>query len=96
MYVVWFAMLGGDSRLGWDPTTLPDGRVEHFWDEERVVGAWFAQHVTQAPGIAWDVFYLYGPDAVWQSEPEPLIATGRTVFDGRALLEEHVGRLLQP
>ena len=96
MYAVWFSMLGGDSRLGWDPTTLPDGRVEHFWDEERVVGAWFARRVAEKPGIVWDVFFLYGPDAAWDDAPVPLVATGRTVFRERAMLQEQVGRLIQP
>jgi hypothetical protein len=88
---VWFAMLGGDSRLGWDATTLPDRRVERFWDQEHV-GAWFIQHVAHAPGVAWDVFCLYDPDAAWHSEPKPLMATGRTVFGERAFLQEHVER----
>lgn len=60
---------------------LTDPRVVHFWDENRVVGRWFAQHDPENSdnGIVWDAYYLYGPEAAWDSKPQPLISAGATV-----------------
>jgi hypothetical protein len=60
---------------------LTDPRVVNFWDENRVVGRWFAQHDPENSdsGIVWDAYYLYGPDAEWDSTPQPLISSGATV-----------------
>ena len=86
VYVVWFSMLPTDarSRWGWTGGVLTDSRTSHFWDERRVVGRWFAEHGNPEDsdgGIVWDTYYLYGPDAYWDSKPGPLISTGTTVRD---------------
>ena len=62
-------MLGPDSRSAWDGSVLSDSRVKQFWDEQRVVGQWFAEHVNGYRGTAWDVYYLYGPEAKWDTVP---------------------------
>lgn len=54
IYFVWFAMLGGDARDEWALSLLPDARVAHYWDEERLVGRWFARNVEGWDGIVWD------------------------------------------
>ena len=71
------------SRWGWTGGVLTDPRTSHFWDEKRVVGRWFAEQGTgdSDGGIVWDTYYLYGPDASWDSKPGPLISTGTTVRD---------------
>ncbi len=67
MYVVWEPMLSGDSkklaarmsRKAKDPRM-----VYQAWDNERVTGkTWQAS--MDLPGIAWDVYFLYGPDTEW-------------------------------
>ncbi len=67
MYVVWEPMLSGDSkalasrmsRKATDPRM-----VYQAWDNERVTGkTWQASMDLQ--GIAWDVYFLYSPDAAW-------------------------------
>jgi hypothetical protein len=63
VYAVWFNMLYGDSRDGWDGNGLTDQRVLHFWDEQKLVGNWFSTNVTHARGTTWDFYALYGPDA---------------------------------
>ncbi len=76
MYVVWEPMLSGDSkrlaermsRKAKDPRM-----VYQAWDNERVTGkTWQAS--MDLPGIAWDVYFLYGPDTEWgedgPSQPE--------------------------
>ncbi len=62
VYVVWFNMLPGDSRDLVDRKVLNDHRVVNYYDPNRVVGTWFAEH-TGGGGIVWDAYFLYGADA---------------------------------
>jgi len=87
-------MLAGDSREEWDGSTMPDARVTHFWDGELQVGRWFAQQVNGYDGVAWDIYYLYGPDAVWENVPSPLVGSGRTIYAERQSLQRQVSTLL--
>jgi hypothetical protein len=98
VYVVWFSMLPTDarSRWGWTGGVLTDPRAVHFWDEQKAVGRWFAQHYPESSnnGVVWDTYYLFGPDAQWDSKPEPLISTGATVRAELDQLKEKVRPLL--
>ena len=88
-------MLWSDSRGAWNGTTMPDPRVSHFWDGDLQVGDWFAKEVDGFDGTAWDAYYLYGPEATWETVPEPLLASGGTIYAEREKLEERVGALLE-
>jgi hypothetical protein len=94
VYAVWFNMLPGDHRLRWDGAGLTDPRVVHLWDEQKLAGTWFAERVDGRAGIAWDVYYLYGPQAQWEAEPGPLVSSGRTIIARRAQLESSIATLL--
>jgi hypothetical protein len=99
VYVVWFSMLPTDARSRWSWTggVLTDPRVVHFWDEKKIVGSWLAKQENpqdETPGIVWDAFYLYGPDALWDVKPEPLIINGATVRDKADELRENLEPLL--
>jgi hypothetical protein len=94
VYAVWLPMLWSDAREMWNGTVMPDSRVIHFWDGERKVGSWFAEHVDGYEGIAWDTYYLYGPDAAWETTPSPLMGSGGTIYGERENLEIQVGTLL--
>jgi hypothetical protein len=87
-------MLWSDARETWNGNTMPDARVTHFWDGEREVGMWFSQHVDGYEGIAWDTYYLYGPEAVWENSPSPLAGSGGTIYGERETLELQVRSLL--
>ena len=65
----------------WGGSTLTDGRVSHFWDDEKTVGRWFAQQRPEDAdnGIIWDAYFLFGPEAQWDTKPAPLISSGSTV-----------------
>lgn len=80
VYTVWLEMLAGDRRSAWDPDLMPDPRVEHYWDADWAAGRWFAEKVLGFEGIAWDVYFLYGPEADWADAPAPLISSGFTVI----------------
>jgi hypothetical protein len=94
VYAVWLAMLGGDAREKWNGNAMPDPRVTHFWDGEYVIGQWFAKQVEGYRGIAWDVYFLYGPDATWESIPSPLIGSGGTIYGERETLKMQISTLL--
>jgi hypothetical protein len=87
-------MLWGDAREEWDGTTMPDPRVIHFWDGDTQIGQWFAKQVDGYEGVAWDVYYLYGPEATWNSIPSPLIGSGGTIYSKHKQLETQVQTLL--
>jgi hypothetical protein len=74
---------------------MTDARVIHYWDGDRKVGEWFAENVDGYEGIAWDTYYLYGPDADWETIPSPLVASGGTIYSERDTLEMQVRTLLE-
>ena len=91
-------MLVSDDRSKVDVNLLPDYRTTHYWDSERLLGTWFSQQqeyesATFGP-IAWDTYFLYGPDAKWDGVPEPLMTFGRTVISKSKNLEKSLSQLL--
>jgi hypothetical protein len=94
VYAVWLPMLWGDAREKWNGTNMPDPRAIHFWDGEMQVGQWFAKEVEGYRGISWDTYYLYGPDARWETIPSPLVGSGGTIIDQREALKTYLDRLL--
>ena len=95
VYAVWLPMLAADAREDWDGNTLPDPRVMHFWDGDLRVGQWFAEQVEGYRGVSWDTYYLYGPDAKWETVPLPLVGSGGTIYGERETLNMQVSRLLE-
>lgn len=89
VFVAWFAMRPGDGRHLVDRRVLGDRRVTNFWDERRLTGRWFAQHVAHDPGATWDAYFLYGPGALWDAQHEPLTSWGGTVIGSQ---DESCGR----
>ncbi len=65
---------------------MPDPRVTHLWDEQRLSGRWFAQHLHNAQDIIWDGYLLYGPDAKWEALPEPLIGSALREYEQLGLI----------
>jgi len=94
IYAVWLPMLGGDSRERWNGSTMPDTRVVHYWDGERTIGQWFAKEIDGYEGIAWDTYYLYGPDAIWKTVPSPLVGSGGPIYYEQESLKKQISILL--
>ena len=69
VHVIWFNMLPGDSREGWDEDVLADPRVTHYWDEDRVVGEALVEPLGHDGPIVWDAFAVHGPGAKWDDRP---------------------------
>ena len=55
---------------------------------------WFASEVDGYEGLSWDMYYLYGPDAIWETVPAPLVSSGGTIYDEREKLEKQILTLL--
>jgi hypothetical protein len=88
-------MLPGDDRSEWEFSLLSDSRVTHLWDEEKLAGRFFAQSEDFYLPIAWDIYYLYGPDARWDDKPSPLVSWGYTIMGKRNQLREDVSSFRQ-
>ncbi len=71
MYIVWEPMLSGDSKeLAYKMSRKEDDprMVYQSWDGQQLTGKlWQAK--MDLSGVAWDVYFLYGPDAVWNNGP---------------------------
>ena len=94
VYAVWLQMVPSVSRDKWDETLLPDPRVQHFWDGKLDAARWFAKQVDGYEGVSWDMYYLYGPEAVWDSVPLPLVDSGGTIYRERDVIRTKVNSLL--
>ncbi len=61
-------------------------------------GVWLPRQEVYKPVIfgplAWDIFFLYGPEAVWEEVPVPLITSGSTIIAKRDRLGSGISQLL--
>lgn len=66
MYVGWVPRLATDERFG-VAELLVDERVRHFWDDQGAIAT-----AIDGPesALAYDVYYLWGPDAEWGDRPD--------------------------
>lgn len=90
VYSVWVPIMAGDSQGRAQRATsfLPDARVKHFWTPEIEVANLFREAIGLSGGEpVWDVYFLYGSDALWQNEaPKPDFFMHQL----RGLPEEHL------
>ncbi len=95
VYAVWVPFLGGNEQAAdLSGQVLPDPRVIQYWDDAAATSAWFAKHVERSSAPAWDVFFLYGPNAEWTSIPGPLASSGGTIIGQSSALANAIGPLL--
>jgi hypothetical protein len=75
MMIVWVKSLSTDAeeKLPLAIDVIPDPRVTHFWDEERVLNAQLIDAVAFPVNMnVYDVFLLYDRDATWEKRlPRP-------------------------
>lgn len=99
VYAVWMPMLGGEERSDWDGGPLVEKRVRHFWDEEKVLGRWLADHETgdvgREGGVVWDAYFLFGPDARWDDEALEPLGAGATIIGETDALGREAATLLR-
>lgn len=96
VYAIWVPFLGGNEHAAdLSQRALPDPRVVQYWDGAAATSDWFAKNVQQSPAPAWDVYFLYGPDAEWTSVPGPLVSSGGSIIGQSSALESAITPLLQ-
>ncbi|MGH3351964.1 MAG: hypothetical protein ACRDPS_14950 [Nocardioides sp.] len=93
VYAVWLPVLGTDARTEWEDRILTDPRVHHLWDENQLVGRWFAARGYGDLPVHWDAAFVYQPTATWgyRDEPSELVAWGRPIIAHR----DELGRALE-
>ena len=77
---------------------MPDPRVSHFWDADREAYFWFPDQegyrdLIFGP-VAWDIFFLYSPEATWDDIPWPVVSSGSTIIRKRQDLADGLRSLL--
>jgi hypothetical protein len=71
---------------------LVDERARHYWDAKTRLGRYVAELLGEGDGTpAWDIYLVYGPDAMWGDEPK---ATGSPVISDSGGLEQALGPYL--
>lgn len=92
-------VIRGDSKLAVPDAValLPDSRVIHYWDQTRMSGSFFKKNIAPdvSSSVAWDMFFLYGPEAVWEEIPEQLVDKGRTIIGSSGALGYEFGELMK-
>ncbi len=69
--VVWIPAISGDDYGAAVRSLIKiyDDRSRHYWDGSQALGEAFAPVLSIRSRMAWDVYLLYGPDAVWKDTP---------------------------
>ena len=73
VYAVWLNQRSTDARDTIDTSIFDDPRVTLYWDGEGITGTYFAD-----ADVA--VYYVFGPQAAWGEDPEPVAAAGGPVL----------------
>jgi hypothetical protein len=96
-YAVWFNMVAGDQRSRWPKGLLHDPRVSEFWDQAKVLGAWYARQPQHPyPGeVTWDAWVLYGPQAKWTERATGALGWGYTILRTRDQLKRDLAAALR-
>lgn len=75
-YVVHEPVIGGAAKNIPGAADLVHGPVRHYWNPTgsfgRLASAAFDLHHDSKPVYAWDVWTIYGPDAVWKDAGPPV------------------------
>ena len=82
VYAIWLNQRVTDARDAIDASILDDRRVTQYWDGEGITGTYFADADVAGMGYAgfvYDVYYVFGPQAAWAEDPEPVAAAGGPV-----------------
>ena len=75
VYVVWNPSPGGvDPWPSPFPGLAPDDRITEYWDSGQVAAQWFASDIGSGT-VAYDAYYLFGPEARWDDELPAVLST---------------------
>lgn len=105
IYAVYFEIVASDEgarRRVKPDEVFTDPRVRVFWDDKKVLGRWYDEHVTRLgkregrnDRIEWDTYILYDEDAKW-GERSNFHSWGRPLNQERQRLLRAVESLSKP
>ena len=66
-------MLAGDdlNAAVAQEALFQDKRLSQYWDGERALGRLASHSLALSSPVAWDIYLLYSPGAIWQGEGMP-------------------------
>jgi hypothetical protein len=69
--IVWIPILDDDTFDAAMPSVkfLNDARIQHYYDNNKVVGKTIAESVGWAGNVAWDIYLFYEPFTEWKEKP---------------------------
>lgn len=91
-------MMTSDGRAEWPARLLTDSRVTHFWDDNKLLGNWYATFREFSKGsgdTVWDAFFVYNADSRWTDKLSGLIGWGSTIIGHKNQLGEAVRSALK-
>ena len=98
VYVVWEPMLPTDRFRMTRSGLIDDARATHYKDDTQISGKWFGRIYGESGGpggsVAWDIAYVYGPEATWDEQPSPMLGWGAAVIGQKAKLMAILAPLL--
>ena len=94
-YAVWFNMVFLDDRSRCPGDALPDHRVTHYWDEEKLVGRWYSNRFGRPGQTAWDLYFLYAAGADSLASQDSILAWGAPVISRGPDLRKAVAALAE-
>lgn len=98
VYAIWIDVLLDGDLQGFASNPLEDPRVQNIPDPRFDIGEWFPQQKDYRDVVrgvlAWDIYFLYGPEAEWRDVPTPLLSSGSTISGKRDRLHEAILPLL--
>ncbi len=74
-FIAYVPTLGAREEHVAPAIPLLDGpRVHHYWEDSGIIGRYYMRTLGIEPIYAWDIWMLYGPEAVWEETlpPDPL------------------------
>jgi hypothetical protein len=89
--IVWIPILEKDTFAAAIPSVkfLSDKRIQHFYDNSRMVGKNIADSVGWTGNVAWDIYLFYRPFVEWVETPPKPIFWMHQLTDGWATKEKY-------
>jgi hypothetical protein len=88
-------MLPGDEQSTIPNDLFTDPRVTRYWDQDRTLGTWFADHGLSDQPILWDAYILFDAQTLWTDNPAP-IAFGDPIIGDTDTLNDAISVYTTP